>query len=91
MPAEWEPHAATWIAWPHNTDDWPGRFEPVPWVYGEIVRHLARVEPVHIIVNSVQLEADARKILASVGVDLISPLEHGPRVDPRLRADFHPA
>ena len=41
MPAEWEPHEATWIAWPHNRDDWPGRFTPIPWVYGEIVRKLA--------------------------------------------------
>ena len=30
MPAEWEPHAATWIAWPHNRDDWPGKFAPDP-------------------------------------------------------------
>src|SRR6266550_1560013 len=42
MPAEWEPHAATWIGWPHNVSDWPGKFPPIPWVYGEIVR--ARVD-----------------------------------------------
>ena len=42
MPAEWEPHAATWIAWPHNRDDWPGKFAPIPWVYVEIVRLLSR-------------------------------------------------
>ena len=42
MPAEWEPHEATWIAWPHNRSDWPGKFEAIPWVYAEIVRHLAR-------------------------------------------------
>ena len=35
MPAEWEPHQATWIAWPHNRDDWPGKFAPVPWVSEE--------------------------------------------------------
>ena len=40
MPAEWEPHAATWIAWPHNRSDWPGKFEPIPWIYAEIIRHL---------------------------------------------------
>ena len=51
MPAEWEPHAATWIAWPHNRDDWPGKFAPVPWVYAEIVRHLSRVERVNIVVR----------------------------------------
>ena len=46
MPAEWEPHAATWIAWPHNREDWPGKFSPIRWVYTEIVRHLSRVEHV---------------------------------------------
>ena len=51
MPAEWEPHAATWIAWPHNRDDWPGKFTPIGWVYTEIVRHLSLVERVHIVVS----------------------------------------
>ena len=46
MPAEWEPHEATWIAWPHRRDDWPDRFAPIPWVYGEILRHLHRSEEV---------------------------------------------
>ena len=51
MPAEWEPHEATWLAWPHEKSDWPGKFAPVPWLYGEIVRHLARVERVRILVE----------------------------------------
>jgi agmatine deiminase len=63
MPAEWEPHQATWIAWPHNRADWPGKFEPILWVYAEIVRHLARVEQVHILVDDEAAEAKARKIL----------------------------
>ena len=41
MPAEWEPHEATWLAWPHNPEDWPGKFQPIPWLYAEIVRLLA--------------------------------------------------
>src|ERR1700758_4616318 len=48
MPAEWEPHEATWLAWPHERTDWPGKFAPIPWVYADIVRHLARVERVRI-------------------------------------------
>ncbi|MGH9529261.1 MAG: agmatine deiminase family protein, partial [Terriglobales bacterium] len=63
MPAEWEPHAATWIAWPHNCDDWPGKFEPIPWVYAEIIRNLSRHEPVEIIVNDAAGERGARKVL----------------------------
>ena len=44
MPAEWERHESTWIAWPHNQNDWPGKFEAIPWVYAEIVRHLSHGE-----------------------------------------------
>jgi len=63
MPAEWEPHAATWIAWPQNRSDWPGKFESIPWIYAEIVRHLARVERVNILVQSEDEEARARAVL----------------------------
>ena len=63
MPAEWSPHAATWIAWPHNPDDWPGKFQPIPWVYAEIVRHLSRVERVHILVNDLAAQRRATSIL----------------------------
>ena len=68
MPAEWEPHEATWIAWPHNREDWPGRFAPIPWVYGEIVRKLSRVERVRILIEGPALEAQARRILNKIGV-----------------------
>lgn len=63
MPAEWEPHESTWLAWPHFRDDWPGKFEPIPWVYAEIVRSLARHERVDLIVNSELLEKRARVVL----------------------------
>ena len=67
MPAEWEPHEATWIAWPHNPNDWPGRFAPIPWVYAEIVRKLSRVENVRILAASRAEEARARAILCKAG------------------------
>ena len=67
MPAEWEPHEATWIAWPHNESDWPGKFECIPHIYAEIVRNLARVEKVHIIVNDAAAEKRARKVLKECG------------------------
>lgn len=66
-PAEWEPHAATWLAWPHNRRDWPGKFPPIPWVYAEIVRHLARFEPVELIVQDAAAEARVRRLLARAG------------------------
>ena len=70
LPAEWEPHAATWIGWPHNVTDWPGKFPPIPWVYGEIVRALARGEVVRILVNSAAQEAQASRLLTKVGTGL---------------------
>ncbi len=70
MTAEWAPHAATWIAWPHNPEDWPGKFQPIPWVYAEIVRHLSRVEAVHILVNDEAAERRATGILKRGGADL---------------------
>src|SRR5271170_7323167 len=63
MPAEWDPHAATWLAWPHYHGDWPGKFAPIPWVYTEIIRNLARHERVELIVNNAQAERQARKLL----------------------------
>ena len=70
MPAEWDLHAATWIGWPHNVRDWPGKFAPIPWVYGEIVRALVPGEAVHIIVSSARHEDSARRVLGKAGVDL---------------------
>ena len=70
MPAEWETHAATWIGWPHNTSDWPGKFGPIPWVYGEIVRKLTPGEIVRILVQSATHQAQARKVLTKCGVDV---------------------
>src|SRR3954464_632042 len=68
MPAEWEPHEATWIAWPHQRDDWPGKFEPIPWVYTEIVRHLHTSELIHLLVNDKTAEEEARSHFAQAGI-----------------------
>jgi agmatine deiminase len=70
MPAEWEPHEATWLAWPHNPDDWPGKFQAIPWVYAEIVRLLSAQERVHILINDAKAEARAQSILARAGATL---------------------
>jgi len=63
MPAEWEPHAATWIAWPHNRTDWPGKFEAIPWVYAEMVRHLVAGERVEVLVQSSAAKRSALEVL----------------------------
>jgi len=63
MPAEWEPHVATWLAWPHYAGDWPGKFEPIAWVYAEIIRHLAKRERIELIVNDAASARKARRLL----------------------------
>ncbi len=70
MPAEWEPHDATWLAWPHNVDDWPGKFAAIPFVYADIVRHLHISERVCILVQDEGHEKRARRILLRCGVNL---------------------
>jgi len=69
MPAEWERHEATWLGWPHNRTDWPGKLVPIHWVYAEIVRKIVPGEIVRILVNSKAHEGQARGILKRVGVE----------------------
>lgn len=68
MPAEWEPHEATWIGWPHNSTDWPWKMAAIQWVYGEIVRKLSASERVRILVNAKTHELKARRVLDRIGV-----------------------
>lgn len=70
MPAEWAPHAATWLAWPHNTRDWPSRFGPIPWVYASIIGTLTRHERVRLLVQDAAEKAKAKALLARADVDL---------------------
>ncbi|WP_165066521.1 agmatine deiminase family protein [Paludisphaera rhizosphaerae] len=70
MPAEWEPHEATWIAWPHNHEDWPGKFAPTPWVYTEIVRILSRHETVNVVVADRAMESKAALKIEKAGAHL---------------------
>jgi len=70
MPAEWEPHKATWIAWPHRHDDWPGKFAAIPWVYTEIVRHLRHSEQVCILVNDDRAAQRVQGLLRRAGINL---------------------
>ena len=70
MPAEWEKHEATWLGWPHNASDWPGKFEIIPWVYGEMVRKISAGEKIYLIVRNKSDENFARRVFKHVGVDL---------------------
>jgi agmatine deiminase len=70
MPAEWEPHEATWLAWPHNPEDWPGKFASIPWLYAEIVRLLAARERVHLIVEDSGVERRVKSMLSRACADL---------------------
>jgi len=70
MPAEWETHDATWLGWPHNRTDWPGKLDTIRWVYGEMVRRIAVGERARILVNSKPEKKLARKYLERAGVDI---------------------
>jgi agmatine deiminase len=63
MPAEWAPHEGTFLGWPHELTDWPGKFAPIPWAFAEIVRHLARVERVYLLVEDRAAESRVKLIL----------------------------
>ena len=70
MPAEWERHEATWLGWPHNPTDWPGKLDTIRWVYGEIVRKIAPGETVRILINSRQEQKRAQAYLKQAGANL---------------------
>jgi agmatine deiminase len=67
MPAEWETHEATWLAWPHNPTDWPDKLDTIRWVYGEIFRKIAPGETVRLLVNSRAAAKDAMNRLLRAG------------------------
>jgi agmatine deiminase len=70
MPAEWEPHEATWLSWPYELTDWPRKFAPIPWAFAEIVRHLSKVERVYLLVENREAESRVRTILRKSGANL---------------------
>src|ERR1700704_196966 len=70
MPAEWEPHEATWLGWPHEVTDWPGKFPTVPWAFAEIVRLLSAVERIYLLVEDRQAESRVCSILKKSGANL---------------------
>ena len=70
MPAEWERHTATWLVWPQNRSDWPGKFSPIAWVYAEIVRRLSASDTVNMVVENDTVEARATRVLRKSGVSL---------------------
>ncbi|MFW0776550.1 MAG: agmatine deiminase family protein [Rickettsiales bacterium] len=70
MPAEWQEHKATWLSWPHNKEDWPDKFAPIPWVYAEIIRHLTQVERVRLLVKNEKQKNDASDVLKRAGANL---------------------
>jgi agmatine deiminase len=76
MPAEWEPHAATWLAWPGRESDWPGKLAVIPWVYGEIIRALSRHERINLIVPDEAAADRARNLLARVNADTANVTLH---------------
>jgi len=86
FPAEWEPHAGTWLAWPHKPETWPGKFEPIPAVWQKLVRTIAEFEPVHVLAGGANVMAQARAMvgairrvaLHNIPTDDVWARDHGP-------------
>jgi agmatine deiminase len=70
MPAEWEQQEAIWLVWPHNKDDWPDKFDTIPWVYVEIIRYISHNQRVRLMVKSNREQKQAANVLERAGVDL---------------------
>lgn len=85
-PAEWEPHAATWVSWPHNRNSWPGKFELVPPQFAALVRSVAEVEPVHVLAGGEAVLAEAQQYVGDLPNVTLHPIatndawcrDHGP-------------
>ncbi|MEO8131544.1 MAG: agmatine deiminase family protein [Bryobacteraceae bacterium] len=90
MPAEWESHEGTWLSWPHERSDWPGKFPPVPWVYCEIVKRMARVERVHILVADRETESKVKGMLRKTGVERAAVDFFHARTDRSWTRDYCP-
>jgi agmatine deiminase len=68
-PAEWEPHRATWLSWPHNVETWPDALPAVRATFAAFVRALAPHEVVEIGVVDDAMEEIARKAIRAAGAD----------------------
>jgi agmatine deiminase len=90
MPAEWEPHAATWLAWPHKRESWPGNFEPIPQVWVEMVRALVPGEHVNILVNDADAAAGVRAVLHGAQIADSQVTLHLVRTDDAWARDHGP-
>jgi agmatine deiminase len=82
MPAEWEPHAATWLSWPHRLATWPGKFEPIPPLYARLVRTLVQFEPVHILAGGAAVFAEAQALLAGLEVRVSGTVKQAQGLQP---------
>jgi agmatine deiminase len=90
MPAEWEPHTATWLAWPHKEASWPGNFEPIPGIWVEMTRALAPNERVNILVNDDASAAPVELLLRDAAVNLANVALHRIRTDDAWARDHGP-
>lgn len=90
MPAEWEPHAATWLSWPHKESSWPGKLERIPPIWVEMVRALVAGEAVSILVNDAAPAERVRELLTAAGVSLRNVHLHEVPTDDAWMRDHGP-
>lgn len=76
MPAEWEPHQATYLVWPHNLDTWPGKFEPIPPAFAQIAAAIGSREPVRILLRDQSETAGVRELISEAAASMLGEGEH---------------
>ena len=69
MPAEWEPHLATYIVWPHNLETWPGNFDPIPGIFAQMAAAIALFEPLRVLVKQADQIEDVRAMIREAARD----------------------
>jgi agmatine deiminase len=89
MPAEWESHEATWLAWPHNPETWPGKLERIPPIWMEMIKALHTQEKVNVCVNDAEMEWQVAELLTRHGIDENVFLHRIPTNDAWMR-DYGP-
>ncbi len=84
MPAEWEPHRATYLVWPHNRDTWPGKFEVIPPVFARMAAAIASFEPLRLVVRDAETARAAREMIRAAGAAAANTQP----IDPAERIEF---
>jgi len=70
FPAEFHPHEATWLSWPHKEASWPGKIDTIFRPYSQFVAYLSQGEKVRINVANAAMRDFALRHLENAAVNM---------------------